>query len=356
MSKALFFDGQTAADQQVTLSLGAGSLRFEGDATAPQNWAYADLEAIEKHQTGHPFRISNRAQPHARLVIRDDALALKLIGHAPQLEGGLSLKTAGKVAAWIAGGLAAVGIAGYLVVQFAPQKLAFILPDSWRDRVGTQVEISLTEGAKQCTGSEGVSALGAMAARIAEANPDLPPLSIRVYDVPVMNAFAMPGERIVITRELIRRANRPEQVAGVLAHEVGHVMRRHSEAQLVRATGLQILLSIITGGGSDTVTSIVGVATILTYTREAEAEADDVAVKLMTDAAIDPLGLKEFFEILLAEEGKSSSGRWGQITSVLSTHPGTEDRIKKIQPLPDGIAARPVLSDAQWNALRKICE
>ncbi len=111
-------------------------------------------------------------------------------------------------------------------------------------------------------------------------------------------------------------------------------MRRHSEAQLVRATGLQFLLALITGGGSDTLSSIAGIAAILTYSREAESEADDLAVKLMTDAAIDPLGLREFFEIMLAEEGKPSTGTWGKIESSLSTHPGTEDRIKKIGPCP----------------------
>ncbi len=75
----------------------------------------------------------------------------------------------------------------------------------------------------------------------------------------------------------------------------------------------------------------------------------------MTDAAIDPLGLREFFEIMLAEEGKPSTGTWGKIESSLSTHPGTEDRIKKIGPLPDGITPRPVMTEAQWQSLRAIC-
>lgn len=355
MVNAVYFDGHSAADHQVTAMLQKDALYFEGSTTPSQAWNYAGLEAIDPHHAGRPFRITHQSQPGARLILNNETLAQDLIARAPQLKGGFSFKGAGRAAAWIGGSIAAIGIAGYLVLQFAPQRLAFVLPDSWRDRVGTQVEASLTEGARQCDGAEGVSALAAMAARIAEGNPELPPLSIRVYDVPVMNAFAMPGERIVITRELIRRATRPEQVAGVLAHEVGHVMERHSEAQLVRATGLQILLSIVTGGGSDTLASIAGVAAILTYTREAEAEADDVAIKLMTDAAIDPLGLKEFFEIILAEEGKSSSGGWRHITSVLKTHPGTEDRISKIQPLPDGITARPVMTDAQWDGLKKIC-
>ena len=355
MTIALFFDGKTAADRQVSVTLDIDGLRISGDATPEQTWTYAGLAAIESPIRGLPFRLTHENQPGARLILRDDVMAADLVVRAPQLKGGFRLKGKGRALAWTAGVAAGFVLAGYLVLQFAPQKLAFVLPDNWRDRVGGQVEASLTEGAAQCTSADGVAALGAMAARLAEGNSDLPTLSIHVYDIPVMNAFAMPGERVVITAGLIHRANRPEQVAGVFAHEVGHVLKRHSEAQLVRATGLQILLSIITGGGGDTISTIAGVATILTYTREAEGEADDVALELMQRAAIDPMGLKEFFEIILAEEGKPSTGTWRKIESSLSTHPGTEDRIKKIHPLPDDIAPRPVMSDAQWQALKNIC-
>ena len=355
MSRAVYFDGQTAADRHVSVTLAADGLSFSGEAVSPQLWQYGQLGMVERHQAGHPFRLTHECQPGARLILHDDAMAAELIARAPQLKGAFTLKGKGRVLGWTAGIAASFLLAGYLVLQFAPQNLAFVLPDSWRERVGAQVETSLTEGAARCTAAPGVSALAVMAGRLAEGNPDLPPLAIHVYDIPVMNAFAMPGERIVITAELIRRANRPEQVAGVLAHEVGHVLKRHSEAQLVRATGLQILLSVMTGGGGDTISTIAGVATILSYTREAEAEADDTGLTLLQRSAIDPMGLKEFFDIVLAEEGKPSTGAWGKISSTLSTHPGTEDRIKKIHPLPDGIPARPVLTDEQWQALKAVC-
>ena len=163
------------------------------------------------------------------------------------------------------------------------------------------------------------------------------------------------GLDAVVLKAEYGQAVRPEQVAGVLAHEVGHVLKRHSEAQLVRATGLPILLSVMTGGGGDTISTVASVATMLSYTREAEAEADDAGLALLERSAIDPMGLKEFFEIILAEEGKPSTGAWRKISSAIATHPGTEDRIKKSQPLPDNIAARPVMTGDQWQALKKIC-
>lgn len=353
--QALYFDGQTAADRQVSVSLDAAGLQFSGDGITTQTWRYDGLGMVERYHRAHPFRLTHTDQQGARLILSDDALAQELIARAPQLKGGFSLKGQGRTLAWVCGIAGSFMLAGYLVLQMAPQTLAFVLPDSWRERVGDQVETSLTEGAPLCTGPAGMSALSAMVARLADGNPDLPPLSVHVYNIPVMNAFAMPGERIVITGELIRRANRPEQVAGVLAHEVGHVLKRHSEAQLVRATGLQILLSVMTGGGGDTISTVASVATMLSYTREAEAEADDAGLALLERSAIDPMGLKEFFEIILAEEGKPSTGAWRKISSAIATHPGTEDRIKKIHPLPDNIAARPVMTGDQWQALKKIC-
>jgi Zn-dependent protease with chaperone function len=355
MVPGIYFDGETATDRKVHVTADAAGISFEGSDVPREFWPYPQLRAIEQFHPGYPLRLVHKAYPGKRLVISDDAFARQLIASAPHLRSHYSLQGLGQAAMWVAGSIAAIAVVGWLVLQYAPQHLAFVLPDSWRERIGHQVEQSLTEGAIECRGPEGRSALAAMASRLAEGQADLPPLRISVYDIPVMNAFAMPGERIVITSELIRRAARPEQVAGVLAHEVGHVLRRHSEAQLVRATGLQVFLSLVTGGGSDTLTSIASVAAILTYTREAEAEADDVGLKLLEDAAIDPMGLKEFFDIILAGEGTPTTGAWRRVESAISTHPGTEDRIKKIHPLPEGKVARPVMTDAQWQGLKRIC-
>lgn len=351
----VFFDGRIAADRHVTIMLADHGLSFSGPDAAPQTWRLADLKAIDPPHAGRSFRLTHASQPGARLVIHDDAFTAALVARAGHLKGGVNPHTLAKVAAWSVGGLAVVGLLAYLILQLAPQRIAFLLPDSWRDRVGQQIESQLTGTARQCGNPVGLSAIGAMASRLSDGNPDLPPLAIKVYDIPIMNAFAMPGERIVITRELIEKAQTPEEVAGVLAHEIGHVVNRHSEAQLVRATGLQILLSVLTGGGSDTVGSIAGLAAILRYTRDAEAEADEFALKSMTAAEIDPMGLKRFFELILKEEGKLSTGPLAKIGSVLATHPGTADRIGRITPLPEGVTARPVMSEDQWKALKAIC-
>jgi beta-barrel assembly-enhancing protease len=360
VTRAVFFDGRVAADRVVTVAITASGVRFSGDGVAEAEWPFRALSAVDAFMPGRPLRISSDQVPGARLVIGDDEFNAELMARAPHLKGGVNLHRLGRLMAWIFGGLLVVAAITYLTMQYAPKPIAFMLPDTWRDRVGTQIEATLTEGAKVCSGAAGQRALSAMMARIVEGNPDLPPVQVRVYDIPIMNAFAMPGERILMTGELIKRAKRPEEVAGVLAHELGHAMNRHSETQLVRATGLQVLLAVFTGGsGGDTISQFASLAAILSYSRAAEEEADRFAVDTLTASAIDPTGFRDFFETLLQEE-KSSGGdgdtAFGKIGEVFASHPGTEERIKKIGPLPDGVVARPVMSEEQWQDLRGICD
>ena len=112
-----------------------------------------------------------------------------------------------------------------------------LLPDAWSKRVGEQMEASLVQNAKVCQTPGGVKAIAAMLAKLAEGNPDMPPLRVRIYDIPIMNAFALPGGYIVLTRGLLREASEPGEVAGVLAHEIGHVAHHHPEAQMIRIAG-----------------------------------------------------------------------------------------------------------------------
>jgi len=352
---AIYFDGEVAADRRVVLSLAPDGLRIVGEDIAEQHWPLTSLTAIGRYHAGHPLRISSEHRPTARLVIADPEFASRLLSQSPQLRGGLQPHRLRRAAIWVAAGLAVLFAGLYLVLNFAPQRLAQVLPDSWRERVGQQVEASLTNGARECRTAAAAAALSSLVSRLAEGTPDMPPVTVRVYDMPVMNAFAMSGNRIVVTSGLIARAETPDQVAGVLAHELGHVVYRHPEAQIIRATGLQVLISAVTGGNSETLGSVAGLAAILRYSRSAEEEADDYALAVLRAAQLDPMALRRFFELVLRQEGTPSTGAFGKIESVLATHPGTKERIKKIEPLPEGVLTRPALSKDQWQALKAIC-
>ena len=354
---ARFFDGETARDHLVSAELVPEGLAIEGLEVSRRIWSLSGLVAITPVRPGYPVRLGHDAIPGARLVITQEAFTRNLVARAPHLAGGLNVKKAGRLAAIVtACALLTLGVL-YLTLSYAPQALAAILPESWRNTLGDQVEATLSEGAKLCATSKTNPILRALATRLGEGNPEAPGFELKVYDIGIVNAFALPGSRIVLTKKLIETADAPDEVAGVLAHEMGHVYHRHAEAQIVRAMGIELLLKIASGGG-DTVSGIAGLLAILRYSRDAEREADSFALEELTKAAIDPLGLKRFFEKMVKLEGEngSSGGIFGTMSDMMSTHPVTEDRIKAIKPLPEGTTARPVLSDADWNGLRKVCD
>jgi beta-barrel assembly-enhancing protease len=359
---AVYFDGEIARDHAVSVSRVGSDLEFSGEGVPVTRWAIAGLHPIDPPSSGQPFRITHDLKPGARLIVRDQAFIDDLILQNGHLKGGYSWRHLGQVLGWTAAGLAALAALGYLAMTVLPQQLAGLLPETWRKNMGEQIVTSLVASAKKCDTPAATAAITSMMSALAESGTELPPVSVEVYDMSLVNAFAAPGGRIVLTRGLINEASDPSELTGVLAHELGHVYHLHPEAQMVRLSGLQLLISAVSGGGgSDILSNAAGLAAILRYTRDAEREADTFARDVMNKSTIDPMGLKRFFEKIMKLEGSApadpskESSALDRIGNVFSTHPGTEDRIKEIQPLPQGVTPRVIMDDVQWQALKKAC-
>jgi beta-barrel assembly-enhancing protease len=361
-----FFDGEIAKDKTVSVRRIDNSIEFVGDDTPLTHWSISGLHPIDPPQPGQPFRITHDNKPGSRLVIRDEAFIAELVAANKHLKGGYSVKHLGQVLGWTAGGLAAAVALGWLAMTFLPAQLAGFLPERMRNEAGTQIVNSLVGKSKRCENPAGKEALAAMVAALAEGKAELPPLSVEVYDLPIMNAFAVPGGRVIFTNELIQKADTPEEVTGVFAHEVGHVALLHPEQQLVRIAGMQVLVAAFTGGGvGEYLGNFAGIAAILQHSREAERAADGYARDVMTSAKVDPTGLKTFFQKVMKLEkpvdppkdaNAAEPSSLEKLGNLMSTHPDTEERINAIEPLPTGVTPVKVMTDAQWQALRAICK
>lgn len=164
-------------------------------------------------------------------------------------------------------------------------------------------------------------ALQAIAQRLAR-----PDEKLRFYlaDAPDVNAFAAPGGVVVVYTGLIGAADTPEQVAGVLAHEIAHVELRHSLKQIIQSAGLRATIALIVGDlglFGDLGTTMIE----LSFSRDAERQADARGLERLQQARIDPSGLPAFFEALLEHEAE------GPFPSMLSTHPDTRERIANLR-------------------------
>jgi Zn-dependent protease with chaperone function len=355
---ATYYDGQSARMQDVRVSADNHAITFSGPDTLPNTWSIAGLHAIDPPAPGQPYRLTHDERPGARLVLQDEAFIAALLARNPQLKGGYSQRDIGHLLGWTFGGLAFFAALGYLALYVIPGPIAAALPQSWRERTGNEMEQAMSMGMARCTNSDGEKAIGHLIANLAEGTPDIPSISVRVYEIPIVNAFALNGGHIVVTKKLIETADKPEELAGVLAHEIGHVAHKHPETQMVRLAGMEVLTSLFSGTNGGNMTSNVAfLAVVLKQSREAESEADAYGREMLAKAQIDPEGMKTFFEKMLKieKEQGSDSKALHVLGSILSTHPGTEERIKEIKPLPAGVTPKPALSDEDWKALKKIC-
>jgi Zn-dependent protease with chaperone function len=136
-----------------------------------------------------------------------------------------------------------------------------------------------------------------------------------------INAFAVPGGIIVVNSGLIEATRRPEELAGVLAHEVQHVEQRHSLEAMVKDLGLRGLWALVSGDlGGGLIGQAAVELTSLNFSRDAEAEADDKGFDTLVTAGIDPSGMADFFIIMAKQEGSVAP------PPLMSTHPASKDR------------------------------
>jgi predicted Zn-dependent protease len=167
---------------------------------------------------------------------------------------------------------------------------------------------------------------------VAASGPQPFDYTFQVVDAEELNAFALPAGYIYIHTAILLEAANVSEVAGVVAHEVGHVVRRHIARNYNRQrnTGVlyqlaAVVAAIFVGGnaaaGGQLLGELASVAYLNQFTREAEMEADTFAVEVMPLAGYDPAGLLTFFDTLRRSGGP-------QVPTFLASHPATDDRIR----------------------------
>ena len=143
-----------------------------------------------------------------------------------------------------------------------------------------------------------------------------------------VNAFALPGGIIVLFDELVELANDDDRVLGVLGHELGHIVHRHSTRQLMQALGLAAIAGVVWGDFSSLVSNVPLVLGLMRYGRAFEEEADEFAISLLRANGMSPRPLHDFFVSL---EGSDKRRGMDDIPDFLSTHPDVGSRIERLR-------------------------
>ncbi|MBW8184597.1 M48 family metallopeptidase [Shewanella nanhaiensis] len=184
-----------------------------------------------------------------------------------------------------------------------------------------------------------------------------------ISDDSELNAFALPGGVVVINSGLILAADSPEELLGVLSHEIVHVREQHGIRNLISSAGTYLILSAILGDVSGLMAVVVDSAPLLInqgYSRQFETQADEQGFDILVTANIDPKGLPLFFNKLLDKEAKmlesiEDEDQRGLIETglgFLSSHPATKDRIENLQTRAENIDAEFIVLDEAFFKLQ----
>lgn len=365
-TEGAYFDGETARSHRVSVTAQGEYLTLT-PLDPPGRAFHWRLSAVRAQagaakDTRGPLILTLLAdtddeQPRdpARLVLQPGPMADWVRAAAPMLtRRDVRKGTWGRVIGRTAAALVALAAIVFVILPRLSDTLAERLPIDREVAFGQLVVANMEqflggeEGSLTCRDPAGLAALGRLKDRLTAGQGLQYDLSLQVFDHDMVNAFAAPGGQIIILRGLLERAESPAEVAGVLAHEIGHVEARDPTRLAFRAVGSAGILSLLLGdatGGS--LIAVMGDQMLsASYTREAEAAADAFAYRLLNATGVGTAGLASFFEKL--------DGKGINLPEYLSTHPDTAGRAVAARAA-DGAAHDEVLSAADWAALKGIC-
>jgi predicted Zn-dependent protease len=360
--RAYYLDGQTAIRHPATVRLMREGLEVGTPGGWTRFWPYGELRQTQGFYEGEEIRLERGGQLSEALLILEDGFLASLREVASQRGARFHdpSRRGRRVRLTILAAVAVVGVTGALYLWGIPALAVLVaprVPVAWEERLGRSAVEYLAPKDLICTDPPREQALNAIVARLAATAPASPyTFHLIVVNQPQVNALAAPGGYIVLYRGLLERTRSPEELAGVLAHEMQHVTQRHTTQALIQHTSTGLLLAALTGDMTGPLAYGLQSARVLgqlQYSRRAEAQADAEGMKMLLAARIDPAGMSRFFETLAKADRQPA-----MLLKYLSTHPSPLGRIERLKALAATAPGPPVplLPDTDWGDVRNICE
>ena len=341
---AWHYDGKSAVRRSVEIQIIAGDFFLLEIERRHGPFAFADLHYVGERDGADVYGLDG-----------NDGWRLGLSGEIPaDLSAKLPAKR--KYGGWIDRlgiGRAAIAFAGIsaavvAVVLLTPQWLAPLIPPSVEQSIGDALVGDF--GGRFCHTEAGSAALAKLVGSIDAAPQDL---QVEVAKIDMLNAVALPGGKIILFDGLVKTAKSPDEVAGVLAHEIGHVRERHVMQALLRQMGLAVVLGGMDGTGG----SILSGALSVSYTRSSENAADRYSMDALSRASISPVATADFFDRLAEMSGElKGDKRLTAVTGYISSHPLSAERKKAFQnSIVKGKNYKLALTPGEWTELKTMC-
>ncbi len=364
---AVYFDGTSSARNDVVVEAGPTGVRIlaarsRDQATVLDEWTYAELRRMSAPEG--VLRLGRRGETLlARLEIRAPELAAAIEDRAEALDRGgaaerrlrrnvvaLSLAAAASLVVTAVFGLPALASR---IIPFVPLAVEHKLGDEIDKNIRGALDNQHLGAGFACgaapSETAGRAALDRLVGKL-EAVAALPfALHVEVVRRAEPNAMALPGGHIYVDDGLIAKAQTPDELAGVLAHEIGHVAHRDGTRTVLQTAGLSFLFGMMLGDFVGGGAVVIAARTVLksSYSRRVEAAADAYSVDLMQKAGGDPHALAVILKRIVGDKNEGMK--------LLLDHPETKDRIAAIDAVAVTGAPVPLLDAADWSALKQIC-
>ncbi len=360
---AIFFDGATSARRNVSVELAPAWLVIRGaDGKVIAGWPYAEIEQLDAPDG--VLRVGRRGSGAlARLEIRDAALAAAVDDIATTVDrtDTTDRHRRVKVAVWSVAAVASLILMALFILPEIAARLTPLLPQFVERQLGEAVNAQMRAtldtrhlgAAFECGNAPAETAGRAALDRLIgqlEAAAALPvTLQATVIRRAEPNAVALPGGHIYVFEAIIAKAETPDELAGVLAHEIGHVARRDGVKSVLETAGLSFLFGMVLGDFVGGGAVIIAAKTLLqsSYSRDTEAAADAYGVALINKIGGDADALGRILSRIASTHGMAAR--------LLLDHPETADRVAAIHSAALPGPGKPLLDNAEWAALKRIC-
>lgn len=354
---AAFFDGDHPVGQEVSLHIAAGILQIGLDDGRILRWPVADVRQLQDTAGKNGVMLRVTSDPVARLFVKDKSL----LAHLPHRTRPAPPKGRGRLAAWAVAAVGAVAVQIGVLIPLLADNLAEYIPPAGERALGEATFGHIREALDEtgleplavCDGAEGVAALTRLTQKLMGEQGGDTAVTVSVLDHEMVNAFALPGGYVVLFRGLIETADNPDQVAAVLAHEIGHVVSRDPTRHALRSAGSIGVLGLLFGdfAGGAAVLFLTERLIAAQYSQEAESGADAFAHDLLAQAGVNPGALGDMFETFRRKHGDSDG-----LTAHFLSHPALGDRIAAAQAaVEDGARYGPSMSAQDWTAVQEVC-